>query len=189
LREESVDLAILFLSFLPGQTTKTVDIWVYGDTDVEPDETFFMNLLDPHGATIADSQGIATIVNDDFTYPGSFFTVTPCRAVDTRGPIDGPALSAGETRVVSLFGSCGIPPTAKAISVNLAVTAPTAGGNLRLYPAGAPLPLVSAINYSAGQTRANNTIVPLSLAGELAVYCAQASGTTHFILDVNGYFE
>ena len=28
-----------------------------------------------------------------------------------------------------------------------------------------------------------------SADGELAVYCAQASGTVHFILDVNGYFE
>ncbi len=32
-------------------------------------------------------------------------------------------------------------------------------------------------------------IVPLNGLGELAVRCAQASGTAHFILDVNGYFE
>jgi hypothetical protein len=73
--------------------------------------------------------------------------------------------------------------------VNIAVTAPSAAGNLRLYPAGTPLPLVSSINYSAGQTRANNAIISLNTAGALRVRCAQASGTADFILDVNGYFE
>ncbi len=73
--------------------------------------------------------------------------------------------------------------------MNLTVTQPTAQGNLRLYPAGTPLPLVSSINYVAGQTRANNAIASLNGLGELAVRCTQASGTAHFILDVNGYFE
>jgi len=99
------------------------------------------------------------------------------------------ALVAGTDRVLLVRGRCGIPATARALSANIAVTQPTAAGNLRLYPAGAPLTTVSSINYSAGQTRANNAIIPLSEAGELAVWCAQVSGTAHFILDVNGYFE
>jgi hypothetical protein len=73
--------------------------------------------------------------------------------------------------------------------VNLTVTGATAAGNLRLYPAGIPLPLVSTVNYIAGATRGNNAIVPLNALGEMAVRCAQASGTAHFILDVNGYFQ
>lgn len=85
--------------------------------------------------------------------------------------------------------TAGVPVGAKALSVNIAVTSPTAGGNLRLYPAGSPLPTVSAINYSADQTRANNAIATLSDDGRLTVRCAQASGTAHFILDVNGYFQ
>jgi hypothetical protein len=40
-----------------------------------------------------------------------------------------------------------------------------------------------------GVTRANNAIVPLSALGDMAVHCSQASGTVHFILDVNGYFQ
>ena len=55
--------------------------------------------------------------------------------------------------------------------------------------AGSPVPLVSAINYGAGQTRANNAIAPLSADGRLAVRCVQATGGVHVILDVNGYFE
>ena len=64
------------------------------------------------------------------------------------------------------------------VSVNLSVTQPTGAGNLRLYPAGSSLPLVSSINYAAGQTRANSAIVPLSALGAITVRCAQAAGTT-----------
>jgi hypothetical protein len=123
--------------------------------------------------------------------PG-FFTLMPCRAVDTRnpaGPQGGPALVAGVQRTFPLAGQCGIPTTAAAVSVNLTVTEASAAGNLRLYPAGIPVPLVSTINYSAAQTRANNAIVPLNDLGEMAVGCSQAFGTVHFILDVNGYFQ
>lgn len=120
------------------------------------------------------------------------FTITPCRLLDTRDPDDpygGPALVAGADRTFLAFGRCGIPATARAISINVTVTGPSTGGNLRLYPGGQPLPLVSTLNYSSGQTRGNNAVVPLSLAGEFVIRCAQASGTAHAIVDVNGYFE
>jgi len=58
-----------------------------------------------------------------------------------------------------------------------------------LYPADEPLPPSSSLNYSAGQTRANNAVVPLSATGVLAARASQAPGTTtQLILDVNGYF-
>ena len=31
--------------------------------------------------------------------------------------------------------------------------------------------------------------VPLSSSGDVTVYCGQASGTVHLILDVDGYFQ
>jgi hypothetical protein len=75
------------------------------------------------------------------------------------------------------------------VSINVTVTSPTHVGDLRLYPAGSPLPLVSTINYSAGQTRANNAIAVLSAGGSLAVQCDQAAGSVDLIIDVNGYFR
>ncbi|HSD65935.1 MAG TPA: hypothetical protein VLF95_04500, partial [Vicinamibacteria bacterium] len=131
---------------------------------------------------------------DDLSYGSALalFTLTPCRLLDTRelaGTFGGPALAAGTDRVFPLHGRCGIPATARAVSLNLTVTGSAAAGNLRLYPAGSPLPLATAINYSAGQTRAGNAVATLNGLGELAVRCTQPSGTTHFILDVNGYFE
>jgi hypothetical protein len=53
------------LTFTAGQTSKAVTVTVNGDTVVEPDETFFLNLSTPSGATIADGQGQGTITNDD----------------------------------------------------------------------------------------------------------------------------
>lgn len=49
----------------PGAITATVSIGINGDVNVEPDETFFMNLGATTGATIADNQGVGTIINDD----------------------------------------------------------------------------------------------------------------------------
>ncbi len=122
----------------------------------------------------------------------SFHTVTPCRVLDTRDPTGahgGPALEAGQVRVFPVSGRCGIPATARVVSVNLTVTEPTKGGHLTVYRGDGPASSTSSINYSAGQTRANNAVLPLSGAGEMAVQCGQADGSAHFILDVNGYFE
>lgn len=119
-------------------------------------------------------------------------TLTPCRLVDTRDPagdLGGPALAAGQERPFTADLGCGIPPTARALSVNVTVVSPTAPGNLRLYSPGSGVPLSSVINYTPGQTRANNGIVPLNPARQFAVRCDQASGTVHLLVDVNGYFE
>jgi hypothetical protein len=122
----------------------------------------------------------------------SFYTLTPCRAIDTRrsaGPLGGPALAAGTERSFMITGTCGIPTTAQAVSGNITATGSTKPGHLRLYPAGTAVPVVSSINYVSGQTRANNAIAQLNDLGELAVFTGQASGTVHLILDVNGYFQ
>ena len=48
-----------------GETIYTFDVTVNGDTNVEADEAFFVNLSDATGATITDAQGVGTITNDD----------------------------------------------------------------------------------------------------------------------------
>jgi hypothetical protein len=124
--------------------------------------------------------------------PLRFFTATPCRLVDTRGPAGaggGPALSANATRTFPVAGACAIPSSARAVVLNVTVVAPQVAGNLRLFPAGAPVPGASTINFSAGQVRANSAVVRLSAAGQLAVFAGLGSGTTHVVLDVSGYFE
>lgn len=139
------------------------------------------------------SEGPYTLsVTGTFGVPNntSFFTVTPCRVVDTReAGLGAPALTAGATRNFTIAGNCSIPPTAKSVSINATVTQPTSPGHLTIFPVGAPVPNASTINFRAGLTRANNAIVALGTGGALSVTDGQASGTVHFILDVNGYFQ
>ncbi len=53
------------LTFAPGQTAQTVAVTVYGDTILEPDETFSLSLSSPANATIARATATGTILNDD----------------------------------------------------------------------------------------------------------------------------
>ncbi|WP_283613812.1 Calx-beta domain-containing protein [Mycolicibacterium poriferae] len=53
------------LTFAAGETVKTVNVAVTGDTMVELDEQFTLNLSAPVNAVIGDGVGVATIVNDD----------------------------------------------------------------------------------------------------------------------------
>jgi subtilase family protein len=123
--------------------------------------------------------------------PTSFYTVTPCRVVDTRnpnGPLGGPALVANSTRAFAIAGQCGISATAKSVAFNITVTGAIAQGSLRLWPGGLSTPVAMTNSYSAGQTRANMAILGLG-NGQLAVRPEQPSGTVHVIIDATGYFE
>ena len=137
---------------------------------------------------VLTAAGVAVEVRQE---PGGadLYTVPPCRVLDTRLPTDGPALAAGTERVFPVAGLCGIPATARAVSLNVTVAAPTDRGHLRLYPGDTPTPTASTINYLTGQNRANNAIVPLGADGTLAVFCGQSAGTTHVVVDVNGYCQ
>ncbi|HZH33801.1 MAG TPA: Calx-beta domain-containing protein, partial [Pyrinomonadaceae bacterium] len=53
------------LIFAPGETSKTISVSVRGDTSIEPDETFFLNLSSPVNVVLQNAQAIGTIVNDD----------------------------------------------------------------------------------------------------------------------------
>ena len=53
------------VTFAPNQTTRTVAVTIYGDTRVEMNETFSLNLSNASGATLAQSNVTGTITNDD----------------------------------------------------------------------------------------------------------------------------
>lgn len=52
-------------TFAPGETTKSLTVSVQGDTTPEAHEQFFVELLNPTAASIIDSRGVGTILNDD----------------------------------------------------------------------------------------------------------------------------
>jgi Leucine-rich repeat (LRR) protein len=134
----------------------------------------------------------ARTVAATFSTPAtSYYTVTPCRVFDSRDPGLGGfvALAAGTNNPVQVGGYCGDQAAATAVSLNVTVVSPSAGGHLRLFASGAPRPGTSSINYVSGQTRANNAVVSLGADGALTVSVNQPSGTAHVVLDVNGYFQ
>ncbi len=145
------------------------------------------------GIVMADRAGAAM-----YTIPaGTFYTVEPCRVFDTRvvGPQTTAApLACGATYDFKMVDDgtgaapCGVPTDAKAVSLNVTVTAPTAQGYVMLFPSGVPKPLTSVQNYVAGLTRANNATAPLGAAGLLSVRC-NPGGAAHVIVDVNGYYK
>lgn len=117
-----------------------------------------------------------------------FFPVTPCRVVDTRFG-QAPQLSAGQSRTFAVAGNCGVPLTAVAVSLNATAAQASKAGHISLTPAGCSAN-TSTVNFRAGRNRANNTILPLSDAGDLsAIAVFPGAGTVHLILDVNGYYE
>ncbi len=53
------------LDFAPGQTSTTLTVFIIDDSIVEGSETYFVNLSNPVNATIADGQGMGTIIDDE----------------------------------------------------------------------------------------------------------------------------
>ena len=87
-----------------------------------------------------------------------------------------------------MTGLCGIPTGASALSVNFTVVAAggiPAGSFLLAWPTGQPAPPTAIMTYGPGQIISNAAIVPLGPGDQLNV---SVSGSTHVIMDVNGYF-
>lgn len=55
------------LTFAPGQLSQPISVTINGDTSLESDEIFNINLSSPVNATINDNQAVGTITNDDST--------------------------------------------------------------------------------------------------------------------------
>ena len=118
-----------------------------------------------------------------------FVPVTPCRVADTRrgaGPLGAPSIGSGGTRDFPIpSSSCGIPASAQAYSLNVAVVPAGPLGYLTAWPSGQPQPVASTINSVDGRVKSTAAIIPAGSNGSISVF---ASNATDVILDVNGYF-
>ncbi|HXU31531.1 MAG TPA: hypothetical protein VN851_13210, partial [Thermoanaerobaculia bacterium] len=120
---------------------------------------------------------------------GSYFTVSPCRVVDTRTGSGG-ILTSGVAASYPVWATCGIPPTARAIATNVTVVGPTGSGFFTLYAGGTSTPATTTLNFGVGQTRANNAILSLGADGSVTILpFVSGGGQAHMVLDVTGYFE
>ena len=128
----------------------------------------------------------------DLTNPLPFIGLAPCRIVDTRGngaPIQGGIFTGGsDVRSYAVSGICGIPASARALSLNFTVTGPgqTGAGFLLAWPTGGAAPSVSILNWDhAPEQIANAAVVPTNTSTSFMV---NVSSPTHVIIDVNGYY-
>lgn len=85
-------------TFAPGETTKTISIPVNGDIDPEGDESFLVNLLSADNASVADGQGIGTIINDDApTGPSLGFSQATYSVAEQLGAVIVTVTRSGDT--------------------------------------------------------------------------------------------
>ncbi len=118
---------------------------------------------------------------------GKVTTITPERLVDSRsgaGTLARP-FGDGEVRNVAIAGRGSVPANATAVIANLTATNTTAWGFLSAWPAGAPQPTSSNLNFLAGQSVPNLVMLKLGAGGSLSI--ANGPGSANVILDVMGY--
>jgi len=58
----SINLVVIFQ---PGTVTRTFDVAIIGDTSLESNETFSVTLSEAFATTVADGDGVCTILDDD----------------------------------------------------------------------------------------------------------------------------
>ncbi len=122
-----------------------------------------------------------------------FYSVTPCRAVDTRST--GAPLTGTGPVSYEIAGLCGIPVTATAVVFNVTAVGATAAVDLQLYPADRSAGGTNTVSASpTNPVRAAAAIVGLSAGGASGpgVVSVQptfhTTGQVHLLLDVSGYF-
>lgn len=143
------------------------------------------------------SGGAAQTLTNSYFYapPASsswFYTLVPCRVLDTRNPtsaVGGPALAPGADRLFPVTG-CGVPADAKSISANLTAIDPPGQGALSVFPGNAIYLGTGDVSFRANVSRANNALVLLATDATGTIKVRNlAAFPVHFVLDVNGYFR
>ncbi|MEW1799395.1 hypothetical protein AB0428_06100 [Streptomyces virginiae] len=142
--------------------------------------------------TLTDQDNNVTATNSvDVQAAGSKFTPhAPTRLLDTRSGIGGsnrPVTPYGVARV-KVGGNSGIPDDATAVALNLTVVSPRSGGHITAYPSGTEQPTTSNVNFTAGQTVPNMTIVPVGADGYVELV-NRSYGDVDLLADVTGYFS
>ncbi len=122
-----------------------------------------------------------------YVSPGAsqiFMPVTPARLYDSRSI--GMPLQPGEVRRITVEGGASPAPSeAVAVALNLTGVMPDQTGFIRVFPCDVAEPAVSTLNPRLGQARANSAIVPTAGDGTI---CLTSNVTSHFIVDITGWF-
>jgi subtilase family serine protease len=139
------------------------------------------------GVAAVACQGAGSVTSAASYYQG----VGPVRVLDTRhgtGGTTGPVAKGGTVKL-QITGKNGVAASnVTAAVLNVTVTSTTGGGVATVYPDGTPLPAVSNLNWTAGQTVPNLVVVPVGANGAVDLWNGAPSSTVQFIADLSGYF-
>ena len=134
---------------------------------------------------VSGTSDVILDVNGYFAPPAtgglSLYTVTPCRALDTRS---GSGAFDGLLAVDIEKSACAPPPAARDYVLNATVVPVGTLSYLTLWAAGEAQPDVSTLNADDGAITSNMAIVPTN-NGSIDAF---ASDPTQLILDLSGYF-
>ncbi|MCU1362001.1 MAG: hypothetical protein JWN99_3290 [Ilumatobacteraceae bacterium] len=111
--------------------------------------------------------------------------LTPARVVDTRQGQGATRLAAGVMKRIQITGFGNVPDGSAAISGNFTVVGPTSGGYVTVWNCSDVRPVVSTLNFAAGDVASNGATVPLDATGGLCVY---SNVGTDLVVDVNGSY-
>jgi hypothetical protein len=120
-------------------------------------------------------------------YGGRVTAITPERIVDSRSGVGTAAApwGQGEVRTVAVAGRGSVPANATAVIANVTATNTTSWGFLSAWPAGAPQPASSNLNFLAGQSVPNLVMLKLGAGGQISI--ANGLGSANVLVDVMGY--
>jgi hypothetical protein len=112
--------------------------------------------------------------------------LAPVRILDTRNAIGAPLAKLGANNVLTLqvVGRGGVDSDADSVIMNVTATGTEAAGFVTIWPCDAARPVVSNLNFAAGETNPNSVSVKLSATGTV---CLFSDATTHLIADVAGF--
>lgn len=92
-----------FVSFLAGETSKTIVIPLASDATIEPDESMTITLSSPYYCTLATATAIGTIRNDDYPIPITLKAGAPT-SMRLRLPTPAPPAPVLRTTSTETFG-------------------------------------------------------------------------------------
>ena len=165
------------LTFLPGETTKTVNVAVNGDVTIEPNETLFVNLTGATNATIADGQAVGTIINDDLVPPPN-----PTLSISDFAVLEGDSGTSSAVFTVTLSAISAQTVTVVATSADATATTPSdylalLSTTLTFLPGETSKTVSVAVNGDVSVEPNETFFVNLSLATNATVADGQGVGT------------
>jgi hypothetical protein len=133
------------------------------------------------GVTRSSGQLASQVAADDTTV---LLPLPPCRLFDARHTPDRGRIDADTWRL-RVIDRCGVPESARAVSISIVATGTTSAGFVTVHPDGTARPDASNLNYERGNTVANSAVVKLGAAGSIDVF---TSVPADIIVDVTGAF-